>query len=192
MPARRPAMRPREFSGLAMFGLTLLLTGVRRTSRRGRQARRDLKQSRRETAVVSQDRDDLLGQRDAARASTLENGSRGGGPQPMSPPPITPPVRPPPAERPAKGTPMSIASKIAHKAEALKGGAKKTVGRVTGNRRLRGKGHRDQAKGNLKQAEAKIKDTFRRQAGCPADCDWRWVVWSWSGQAERVCRLPKI
>jgi uncharacterized protein YjbJ (UPF0337 family) len=34
---------------------------------------------------------------------------------------------------------MSIASKIAHKAEAVKGGAKKTVGRVTGNRRLRAK-----------------------------------------------------
>jgi hypothetical protein len=83
---------------LAMFGLTLLLAGVRRSSRRGRQARRDLKQSRRETAAVSQDRDDLLDQRDAARASTLEDGSRGGGPQPMSPPPITPPVRPPPAE----------------------------------------------------------------------------------------------
>jgi hypothetical protein len=83
---------------LALFGLTLLLTGVRRSSRRGRQARRGLKQSRSETAAVSKDRDDPPGQRDAARASTLEHSSRGGGPQPMSPPPITPPVRPPPAE----------------------------------------------------------------------------------------------
>jgi uncharacterized protein YjbJ (UPF0337 family) len=57
---------------------------------------------------------------------------------------------------------MSIASKIAHKAEAVKGGAKKTAGRVTGNRRLRAKGRRDQAKGNLKQAGAKVKDAFRR------------------------------
>ena len=32
---------------------------------------------------------------------------------------------------------MSIFKKIAHKAEALKGGAKKRAGRVTGNRRLR-------------------------------------------------------
>ena len=83
---------------LAMFGLTLLLTGVRRSSRRGREARRGLRQSRRETAAVSKDRDDLLDQRDAARASTPEDGSRGGGPQPMSPPGITPPMRPPPAE----------------------------------------------------------------------------------------------
>jgi len=41
---------------------------------------------------------------------------------------------------------MSIASKIAHKAEAVKGGAKKTAGYVTGSRRLRAKGRRDQAK----------------------------------------------
>ncbi len=40
------------------------------------------------------------------------------------------------------------------------GGATKTAGRVTGSRRLRAKGHRDQAKGNLKQAVAKIKDAF--------------------------------
>jgi hypothetical protein len=69
----------------ALLGLTLLLTGARRSSRRGRQARRDLAQSRRETAAVSKDRDDLLGQRDAAHAhttSTLENGTRGGDPQP--------------------------------------------------------------------------------------------------------------
>ena len=56
---------------------------------------------------------------------------------------------------------MSIVSKIAHKAEAVKGGARKAAGRVTGNRRLHAKGSRDQAKGNLKQAGAKIKDAFR-------------------------------
>ena len=62
---------------LAMFGLSLLLAGARRTSRRGRDARRGLAQSRRETAAVSADRDDLIGQRDTARAytaSTLGNG----------------------------------------------------------------------------------------------------------------------
>lgn len=57
---------------------------------------------------------------------------------------------------------MSIVSKIAHKAEAVKGGARKIAGRVTGSRRLRAKGRREQAKGNLKQAGAKIKDAFRR------------------------------
>jgi uncharacterized protein YjbJ (UPF0337 family) len=56
---------------------------------------------------------------------------------------------------------MSIAKKIAHKAEAVKGSAKKDAGRVTGNRRLRAEGRSDQAKGNTKQAGAKIKDAFK-------------------------------
>ncbi len=55
---------------LALLGLSVLLTGARRTSRRGRDARRGLAQSRRETAAVSKDRDDLLGQRDTTRART--------------------------------------------------------------------------------------------------------------------------
>ena len=62
---------------LAMLGLSLLLAGARRTSRRGREARHGLKRSRRETAAVSQDRDDLLDQRETARAytaSTLGDG----------------------------------------------------------------------------------------------------------------------
>ncbi len=70
---------------VGLFGLWLLLAGVRRTSRRGRAARRGLRQSQRETAesrqetaAVSKDRDDLIGQRDTARAytaSTLANGA---------------------------------------------------------------------------------------------------------------------
>ena len=55
---------------VAMAGLSLLLAAARRTSRRGREARRGLAQSRRETAAVSQDRDDLMSQRDTARAYT--------------------------------------------------------------------------------------------------------------------------
>jgi hypothetical protein len=55
---------------VALFGLSLLLAGARRTSLRSRAARRGLKQSRRETAVVSQDRDDMIAQRDTARAET--------------------------------------------------------------------------------------------------------------------------
>ena len=55
---------------LALLGLSLLLAGARRTSRRGREARRGLARSRRETAAVSADRDDLIGQRDSARGST--------------------------------------------------------------------------------------------------------------------------
>lgn len=43
----------------ALFGLNLMVGGVRRTARRGRVARRELTNSRRETAAVSRDRDEL-------------------------------------------------------------------------------------------------------------------------------------
>lgn len=56
---------------------------------------------------------------------------------------------------------MSIARKIAHTAEAFKGGAKKAAGRATGRRRLRAEGRGDQIKGDTKQAGAKIKDAFK-------------------------------
>jgi hypothetical protein len=75
---------------VALFGLWLLLAGARRTSRRGSAARRGLRQSRRETAqsrqetaAVSKARDDLIGQRDTARAytaSTLANPAPGASP----------------------------------------------------------------------------------------------------------------
>jgi uncharacterized protein YjbJ (UPF0337 family) len=53
---------------------------------------------------------------------------------------------------------MSISSKITHTAETVKGGAKRMFGRLTGSRRLRTEGRADQAKGDIKQAGAKIKD----------------------------------
>jgi uncharacterized protein YjbJ (UPF0337 family) len=56
---------------------------------------------------------------------------------------------------------MSIAKKIAHKAEAVKGAFKKAAGRTTDNRRLEAEGRGDQAKGNLKQAGAKVKDAVK-------------------------------
>ncbi|WP_406230434.1 CsbD family protein [Nocardia sp. NBC_01009] len=56
---------------------------------------------------------------------------------------------------------MSIGKKIAHKAEAAKGTAKKLLGRVTGNTRPRTEGRVDQATGNTKQAGAKMKDAFK-------------------------------
>jgi hypothetical protein len=60
------------FGAVAMLGLALVLGGARRSSRRGTAARRSLRQSRRETTAVSQDRDDLIGQRDeAARARAV-------------------------------------------------------------------------------------------------------------------------
>ena len=54
---------------VGVAGLGLLLAGARRTSRRGSAARRGLRQSRRETAAVSRDRDDLIDQRETARAA---------------------------------------------------------------------------------------------------------------------------
>jgi uncharacterized protein YjbJ (UPF0337 family) len=56
---------------------------------------------------------------------------------------------------------MSISTKIAHRAEAVKGTAKRMAGRLTGSRRLRAEGRGDQAKGNLKQAGATTKDAFK-------------------------------
>jgi len=68
---------------LALFGLGLLLSAARRTSRLGRAARRGLVRSRDETAAVSKDRDDLIDQREAARAETArsrsDNSLRGAG-----------------------------------------------------------------------------------------------------------------
>jgi len=58
---------------LGLAGLSLLLAGARRTSRRGRDARRGLAQSHRENAAVRADRDDLIDQRDTARAYTVHD-----------------------------------------------------------------------------------------------------------------------
>jgi hypothetical protein len=53
-----------------LLGLGLLLAGARRTSRRGGTARHQLRQSRRETATASRDRDDLIEQRRIASTQT--------------------------------------------------------------------------------------------------------------------------
>jgi hypothetical protein len=55
---------------VGVAGLSLLLAGARRASRRGRAARRGLTQSRREMAAIAQDRDHLLDQRETAREYT--------------------------------------------------------------------------------------------------------------------------
>jgi uncharacterized protein YjbJ (UPF0337 family) len=56
---------------------------------------------------------------------------------------------------------MSIGKKIAHKAQAAKGTAKKVFGRATGNTRLRTEGRVDQFKGDTKQAGDKVNDAFK-------------------------------
>ncbi len=70
----------------AMLGLSVLLAAARRSSRRGRAARRQLKQSRRETAAVSQDRDDLITQRETLRGGTASAAGIGStGPEQLNP-----------------------------------------------------------------------------------------------------------
>lgn len=54
---------------VGLFGLSVLLSGVRRTSRRGRAARRELKDSRQDTASVSRNRDELV---DSHRRETID------------------------------------------------------------------------------------------------------------------------
>jgi hypothetical protein len=56
-----------------LVGLSVLLAGAHRRHRRGSAATRRLRQSRRETAAASQERDDLIDQRDTARAYTDSN-----------------------------------------------------------------------------------------------------------------------
>lgn len=57
----------------ALLGLALLLTAARRASHRNRLAREGRAlPSKRETAVVDREREDLIEQRDAARAQTAQ------------------------------------------------------------------------------------------------------------------------
>jgi hypothetical protein len=73
---------------VAVLGLSLVLSAARRTSRRGSVARQGLRQSRDETAAVTEDRDDLIDQRNdliqqrettrAQTASVSRNGSPAG------------------------------------------------------------------------------------------------------------------
>ncbi|MCZ3388062.1 MAG: hypothetical protein LH645_02815 [Actinomycetia bacterium] len=73
----------------AVLGLGLLLAGARRTSRRGRAARSELKKSRRETALISQDRDDLIDQRETAAADQAAVAKNDPPPTPAPPAPRT-------------------------------------------------------------------------------------------------------
>jgi uncharacterized protein YjbJ (UPF0337 family) len=57
---------------------------------------------------------------------------------------------------------MSTTRNIKNRAATARGSARKTAGRVTGNRRQQAKGRREQAMGNFRQAMAKIMNAFRR------------------------------
>jgi uncharacterized protein YjbJ (UPF0337 family) len=58
---------------------------------------------------------------------------------------------------------MSVVDKFHNKAQELRGRAKLTTGKATGDKRLQREGRTDQVKGDLKQAGEKIKDAMRRR-----------------------------
>jgi uncharacterized protein YjbJ (UPF0337 family) len=56
---------------------------------------------------------------------------------------------------------MSLTGKAKNKAEEGKGKGKEVVGRATDYDELKAEGKTDWAKGNLKQADEKLKDIFK-------------------------------
>jgi uncharacterized protein YjbJ (UPF0337 family) len=55
---------------------------------------------------------------------------------------------------------MGILDDAKNKAEELAGKAKEAVGKATDNKDLEAEGHKDQAKGNIKQVGEKAKDVL--------------------------------
>ncbi len=56
---------------------------------------------------------------------------------------------------------MSAVDKAKNKAEELTGKAKEKIGQATDDRDLEAEGHKDQTKGNVKNAGEKVKDAFK-------------------------------
>ncbi|MFE9369611.1 CsbD family protein [Streptomyces sp. NPDC006711] len=56
---------------------------------------------------------------------------------------------------------MGLADKLRNSSQSLIGRLKERTGRAVGNRRLKKKGRREQAGGDLKQAGEKARDAFR-------------------------------
>jgi uncharacterized protein YjbJ (UPF0337 family) len=57
---------------------------------------------------------------------------------------------------------MGTDDKLSNKGEELRGKAKESVGRATGDEELEAQGRGDQAKADIKQAGEKVKDAFKR------------------------------
>ena len=109
---------------LAMLGLSLLAAGAGRSSRRGRTARASLAQSRRETAAVSQHRDDLISQRDTACAYTVLDEQRNYTASTLGDGDASPRAgRDPRPARPRPGRPRLTARRPAGRPETLPGQA---------------------------------------------------------------------
>jgi uncharacterized protein YjbJ (UPF0337 family) len=63
---------------------------------------------------------------------------------------------------PRQGANMTTTDKAKNTAQQAKGKLKETVGKVSGNNKLRAEGKADQVKGNVKQAGEKLKDAFKK------------------------------
>ena len=61
-----------------------------------------------------------------------------------------------------RGSVVGAGKKAKNKAKVIKGKTKKHAGRATGNERLKAEGKADEVTGNLKNADEKVKDAFRR------------------------------
>jgi uncharacterized protein YjbJ (UPF0337 family) len=57
---------------------------------------------------------------------------------------------------------MTTTDKAKNTGQQAKGKLKETVGKVSGNNKLRAEGKADQVKGNVKQAGEKLKDAFKK------------------------------
>ena len=57
---------------------------------------------------------------------------------------------------------MATTDKAKNTAQQAKGKLKETVGKVSGNNKLRAEGKADQVKGDVKQAGEKLKDAFKK------------------------------
>jgi uncharacterized protein YjbJ (UPF0337 family) len=57
---------------------------------------------------------------------------------------------------------MTTTDKAKNTAQQAKGKLKETVGKVSGNNKLRAEGMADQVKGNVTQAGEKLKDAFKK------------------------------
>ena len=57
---------------------------------------------------------------------------------------------------------MATTNKVKNTAQQAKGKLKETVGKVSGNDKLRVEGKADQVEGDIKQAGEKLKDAFKK------------------------------
>ena len=57
---------------------------------------------------------------------------------------------------------MTTTDKAKNTAQQAKGKLKETVGKASGNNKLRAEGKADQVQGNVKQAGEKLKDAFKK------------------------------